>query len=200
MKIKKLVRAIIISLLTICFVKAQTIEDEINKLSGNFSGEWTSFKKDNAGNIVKTTSWKDTVTTSKPIVNDTIIYVDVLSKMIFNNLHIPEYIVKFKEGLYIKDNIILKHFFTYKNIEVAQIKLDNDTYVYSQKVEDQEFPQMGFNSATEGIHTMVKVIINIDGQEIHKIKRITTILWKDENNKIQSSQFVSLSGYHKKIN
>ena len=86
------------------------------------------------------------------------------------------------------------------NNEIEQIKLDNTTYVYSQKVEVNEFPQLGFNNAIEGTHTVVKVIINIDGQEIHKIKRITTILWKDENGSIQNTQFVSLTGYHKRIN
>jgi hypothetical protein len=195
---RKLFTVFVISLLTISFVNAQTVEDEINKLSGKYSGEWTAFKKDATGNIVKSFSWKDTLTTSEPIVNDTIIYVDVQSKMIFDNPNIPEYEMKFKEGFYIKDNKISKHFFTYMNNEVEQIKLDNDTFVYSQKVKAHEFPQMGFNSATEGTHTVVKVIINIDGQEIHKIKRITTIIWKDEDGNIQNTQFVSLTGYHKK--
>ena len=196
---KKLLTVFIISLLTISLVKAQTVEDEINKLRGNFSGEWTAFKKDATGNIVKSVSWKDTLTTSEPIANDTIIYVDVQSKMTFDNPHIPAYEMQFKEGFYVKDKKIVKHFFTYMNNEVEQIKLDNNTYVYSQKVEAHEFPQMGFNNATEGTHTVVKVIINIDGHEIHKIKRITTILWKDKNLSLQNIQFVSLSGYHKKI-
>ncbi len=200
MNTKKLMFVIIIFILTIGFAKTQTIEDEINKLSGNFVGEWTSFKNDATGNIVKSASWKDTLLASKPIKNDSILYVNVHSKMVFDNPHIPVYEVNFKEGLYFKNNVVLKHFFTYRNLEVEQIKLDNNTYAYSQKVETFEFPQMGFNSATEGTHTMVKVIVNIDGQEIHKVKRITTILWKDDNNSVQSSQFVSLSGYHKKIN
>lgn len=199
MKYKNLMTLIIVSLLIINFSYAQNIEVEKNKLIGKYTGEWQAFKKDIHNNIVESVSWKDIVTTSELIETDTLIYVNVQSKLTFDNPQIPEFEMQFKEGFYLENNKISKMFFTYMNNEIEQIKTSENTYVYTQKINNYEFAQLGFNNAIEGFHTVIKVIINSEGQEIHKIKRITTVLWYDENKKIRNLQFVSLSGFHQKI-
>ena len=119
--------------------------------------------------------------------------------MTFDNPHVPPYNMEFKEGFYLENNEIVKHFFTLANEEIEEIKIDDNTFVYSQIIAPHEFAQLGFKNAVEGKHTVTKVILNIDKTEIHKITRITTIIWKDENGELQNIQFVSMTGYHKRI-
>ncbi len=199
MKCKILLSIFILFLFAVTFLNAESFEDKVKNLSGKFSGEWTAFMKDDSGGIVESVSWKDNIETSKPVISDQLIYVVVKSKLIFDNPEIPPYEMKFNEGFYIDGKKILKHFFTYGGKEIEETEFGDNTYVFSQKVEAYEFPQLGFLTPVHGNHITVKVIVKSEDQEIHKIKRITTIVWKDEKEKLQSTQFVSLTGYHKRV-
>lgn len=179
-------------------LNAQSIEKEIQTFTGQFAGEWTAYKMNSSGEIIKSMSWKDTLTTSDPIINDTLAFVNIKSIMTFDNPNIPPYKLDFKEGFKIKNGIILFHFFTVMGTEAIETKVDNGTYVISQPVSTFELNQMGFKNVVEAKNTTVKVILMVNGTEVHKISRITTIMWK-ENEQIWTKQFLSLEGFHKRI-
>lgn len=80
-------------------VFSQSIENEINKFAGKFSGEWTTFKLNENYEVIKAISWKDTLRTDKPIINDSIAFVNIKSVMVFDNPQIPNYNMNFKEGV-----------------------------------------------------------------------------------------------------
>jgi len=42
------------------------------------------------------------------------------------------------------------------------------------------------------------VVAKEKGVETHRISRLSTVSWKDNDGKEQVSQFVSLKGYHKR--
>ena len=186
------------SLLIVTNVYGQTIESEINKLTGVYVGEWTTYKLNEKGEIVIANSWIDTLQASSPIINDTLAYVNINSIMHFENPHIPPYKMQFKEGYKISNNEILYHFFNIMGAEFKEHSINKHTYVISQQISPFELNQFGIESATEATNTTIKEIINFKGEEIHKISRISTIVWT-ENSEEKNIQFVSLKGYHKKI-
>ena len=177
---------------------SQTIESELNKLIGVFVGEWTTYKLNGKGEIVIVNSWKDTLHTNSPIINDSLAYVNVNSIMHFENEDIPPYKMQFKEGYKISDNEILCHFFNIMGTEFIEHNINNHTYVISQQISPFELNQFGIKNASEATNTTVKEIINVNGEEIHKISRISTIVWT-ENSEEKNIQFVSLKGFHKRI-
>ncbi len=59
---KKPILTVLSILLTIA-LHAQSIETELNKISGEFVGEWNLFQYSN-GEIIKAASWIDTLATT----------------------------------------------------------------------------------------------------------------------------------------
>ena len=45
---------------------------------------------------------------------------------------------------------------------------------------------------------MVKVVTREKGVETHRITRVTTVSWKDQDGKERWLHFVSLQGFHKR--
>jgi len=179
-------------------LQAQSIESELNKMSGEFVGVWTSYKYSPNGDIVKSMSWKDTVLTMNPVINDTMAYVNVKSTMTFDNTHIPPYKMEFQEGFDVSKGKIIDHFFRVMGVKSIETKVSNNTYIISQPVSSYELNQLGFSSALEAYHTTVKLTLNVSGKEVQKITRITTVVWEN-NSKTETVQFVSLEGYHERI-
>ena len=190
---------LIISCFFVISAKSQDINHRANALLGNFAGEWTSYKKNLAGDIEMVVTWKDTLRTSDLHINDSMAYVKVSSKSVFDNPSIPEYSLEFTEGFFIEDGVIGDHFFEVLGKKTIQTKLDAHTYVYSQKIEPNEFSQMRFFNVVEGYHTVVKLVLITDGVERHDISRLSTIQWIDTQGKVQNTQFVSLKGFHERI-
>lgn len=178
-------------------IKSQNIEMELNKISGKFVGEWTMFKLSDNGEKIKAYSWKDTINTSKAIINDTIAYVTVNDMMLFDDPTIPRYSMKFKEGFILNEKTP-EHFIEIKGVRYIETKINENTFVIQQPISKTELLQLGINSAIEAYNTTVKIILNQKNQEIQKITRVTTFSWKD-NNEIKSKQFVSMEGYHLKL-
>lgn len=179
-------------------VFSQSIESEINKFAGNFSGEWTAFKLDKNYEVIKAISWKDTLRTDKPIINDSLAFVNIKSIMVFDNPQIPNYNMSFKEGFKIKNSKIDTHFFTTMGIETIETKIGDNTYVISQEISPFELKQLGVNSAISATNTTVKVITLENQIEVHRISRISTITI-EHNSEQKTVQFVSLKGFHKRI-
>ena len=197
MKIKNAILIFIISMSNIVY--AQSAKEAITKLAGNYSGEWTSYMMSKEGEIIKAISWVDTLKCGEPIITDTAAYVDVFSSMVFDNPQVPPYKMAFQEGYKLKKGKVGAHYFTLMGVEQQEQKIDENTYVISKALSPFELKQMGFGSALEATTTTTKVIMEIDGTEYHKITGISTVKWK-EGSEIKLKQFVSLEGFHKKLN
>ncbi|MDP6032729.1 MAG: hypothetical protein QGI00_11705 [Candidatus Marinimicrobia bacterium] len=193
---KKPILTVLSILLTIA-LHAQSIETELNKISGEFVGEWNLFQYSN-GEIIKAASWIDTLTATNPVINDTIAYVTVKSTMTFDNSHIPPYKMEFEEGFELLDGNIVNHFFNVMGTKAIESNITENTYVIAQPISTFELNQLGFSSAIEAYHTTLKVIVIVDGVELHKVTRISTVVWESKKGN-ESVQFVSLKGYHKRI-
>lgn len=195
MKFKFLLLIYIFSSATIY---AQNVNNELNKFAGVFAGEWTTFILNENKDVVKSRSWNDTLSTINTVINDTIAFVDIKSVMIFQNPNIPAYKMDFREGFKIENGKITSHFFSVMGVESKEIKVKENTYIISQEVSPFELKQLGINKAEKGTNTSVKIIEQVNGIEVHKITRISTIL-VNENGEDKIYQFVSMTGYHKKL-
>ena len=151
--VSKTVILIFSTLLCVANASAQTIENEINKLSGKFAGEWAMYKLDENHETVKAMVWKDTLRTSKPIINDTLAYVNVNSVMVFDNPSIPSYKMNFIEGFKIKNRTIKSRFFEVRGTESVEIKISDNTYIVSQDITPFELKQLGIKSAIKATNT-----------------------------------------------
>lgn len=178
---------------------AQDVKQEMEKLNGVFAGEWTSYKKGITGEIVVANSWKDTLITEEPIKDETTVHVKVKCSYTFDNPNIPDYYLEFREGFYYEGEEIKDRFFSSGGSIIKFVQIDENTFMYNQPVHKNEFSQMRFLSGLDGTHSIIKVISDEEGQEFHRITRITTLRYLDENDKIRSTQFVSLKGYHKRL-
>jgi len=200
---KKIFGQIALTLMIACFLvipaKTQVVDDKANALLGRFAGEWTSYKKNIAGDIEMVVNWKDTLIASDLQISDSMAYVKVSSKSVFEHPSIPDYSLDFTEGFFIEEGIIGDHFFEVLGKKTTQKKIDAQSYVYSQKIETKEFSQMRFFNVVEGYHTIVKIVLITDGKERHEISRLSTIQWMDSEGKVQNTQFVSLKGFHERI-
>jgi hypothetical protein len=177
----------------------QTIEDEINKLTGEFAGEWTTYKLNESGAIVKAYSWIDTLRASDPVITKSEAYITVKGFMHFEDPNIPPYKIQFKEGFKITNGKVGAHFYTILGVESIETKISENTYVITNEISPLELPQLGFKTINQGVHTTIKVVLHVNGKEIHKISRISTITWEEEN-KEKEIQFLSMEGNHTRVN
>ena len=177
---------------------SQTIEAEINKLSGVFTGEWTTYKLNEKGEVVKVNAWQDTLRAGTPIINDTLAYVNINSVMHFENEFIPPYKMQFTEGFKLSDGEIEHHFFTIMGAEHIEHKINEHTYVITQPIMPFELKQLGITSAKTATNTTVKEIIDLNGKEVHLVTITSTIVWV-ENDEEKYTQYVSCKGYHKRM-
>lgn len=179
------------------FIYCQSVNDEINQLTGSYSGEWTSYKLNEELLPIKALGWKDTLVSSQPIINDTLAYVEIDSKMIFDDPHIPNYKLELKEGFKIEEGAILSYFISVMGEELTKTKINDSTYIISQNITPYELIQLGVDPEATGTNTTVKLIVYEGDVEIHKVSRLSTIIISEGDNK-RTIQFTSLEGYHKK--
>ena len=178
---------------------SQTVEAEINKLSGVFTGEWTTYKLNEKGEVVIVNAWQDTLRAGTPIINDTLAYVNINGILHFENEFIPPYKMQFTEGFKLSNGEIEHHFFTIMGTELIEHKINEHTYVITQPIMPFELKQLGIASAKTATNTTVKEIIDLNGEEVHLVTITSTIVWV-KNDEEKYTQYVSCKGYHKKSN
>jgi hypothetical protein len=77
-------------------------------------------------------------------------------------------------------------------------KVGENVWSYTTPAAAQELGWLGFPRNASGQHVLVKVVTNEQGTETHRISRLTTVNWKDNEGKEQMLQFVSLQGYNRR--
>lgn len=176
---------------------AQSLKEKLEDISGKYVGEWTAYKYTN-GEIVKSVSWKDTITTSTPVIKDSIAYLTINSTMTFDNPKIPNYSMKFKEGYELSNDGTIRHFFEINGVKSYQYKISDNTFIVSQPIPQNELYQIGFSKVKKANNTIVKIRLSINEKEVHKISRLSTIVIQNQDIE-EIIQFESLKGYHQKV-
>lgn len=185
---------------TVCFfanllLNAQSdLNTEITKMAGTYTGEWISYRYVD-GNLEMAMSWQDTVVTGVPIINGTMAYFNVKNKMSFDYPKMSPYQLTFQEGFELSDDNQLKHFIKYSGVKSYFEKVDKDTYVVSQPVNDFELGLLGFKSAKSAHNNTLKTVLVVNGKVTHQVIRISTVVIEGKDGD-QVIQFVSLKGYH----
>ena len=78
------------------------------------------------------------------------------------------------------------------------VKVGENVSSYITPADAQELGRLGFPNDASGQHVLVKVVTNEQGAETHRITRLTTVTWKDQEGKERTLQFVSLQGHHRR--
>ena len=175
------------------------VPKEVAAITGTYTGSWAMFGIDQAGQVVKRTTWTDVIKAENPVVKDDRAYVTTLDEMSFEGGRIPPRKVEGTEGYFLnKDGSLGDYYFeTYGKVYRMQ-RLGKDTWAYTVPADPRELGQLGFSNVSYGQHSLIKVVTNEQGAETHRISRITTVNWKDVEGKDRWIQYVSLQGIHKK--
>jgi len=199
MGIWKWIRLIVLVFAPLLGLRAQGIEEQITKMEGRFAGEWQSFKRNLNGEIEMANSWQDTLTLSEHVIQDDWAFVKAHVRYVFDNPSLATSELEYKEGFFYEQDSVTEYFYISGGEVTRYTRLDEHTFGYTKVLHQNEYKALRFLNGFEGYHTIIKSIINQGGQEVHKISRLTTVLWLDENDQVQSTQFVSLKGTRKRI-
>jgi hypothetical protein len=178
---------------------AKPLPKELRDLLGTFVGEWAIFGIDEKGQIVKKTSWTDTIKAENPVVKADRAYVTTSDEMIFEGGKLPPRKYQGTEGYLINKDGSLGDYFIESFGKITKMhKLADNIWAYGIPAAPQEIAQLGFSNITSAQHVLVKVVTLENGAQTHRITRVTTVNWRDKDGKDRCTQFVSLQGFHKK--
>ena len=180
------------------FSEGQKVPEEVKALVGTYSGSWIIYGIDANGNIVEKMKWTDTMEAKNPTVKEGRAFVETVDKMKFpGSNNFTE--MKGIEGYFLnKDGSLGDYFYETFGQVYKMIKLGKKTWAYTIPAFPNRLSFLGFNNVISGRHVMVKEVVEEDGMETHRVSRITTVNWKDNNGKIKWKQFISLQGHHKR--
>ena len=174
------------------------VPKDVEAISGTFKGSWTMFGIDGQGQVVKRGSWTDTMKADSPAIKDDRAYVTTVDEMLFEGRPAPMRI-EGKEGYLLNRDGTLGDYFIETFGQVIKMQqVAKDTWVYSVPANPRELAPLGFTNVASGRHVVVKVVTREDGVETHRISRVTTVNWKDQESKDRWIQYVSLQGFHKR--
>jgi len=177
---------------------SKQVPKEVAALQGTYAGTWTMFGIDDKGQVVKRGEWTDTVKADNPTLKDDRAYVTTVDEMLFEGRPTPMR-TEGKEGYFInKDGSLGDYFIEMVGRQVIKMQhIAPDTWVYSVPANLRELAPLGFSNVSSAGHVLVKVVSREDGVETHRITRVTTVNWKDQEGKDRWIQYVSLQGVHK---
>lgn len=178
---------------------SQKVPAEVQAIVGTFQGSWTSYTLNEKGEVVKQSAWTDTIRAEKPTATADRAFVETTDEMIFEGGRIPPQKVIGKEGYLIgKDGVLGDYFIEMFGQTIPMKKLAKDVVSYSAPAGAREFSLLG-NKFISATHVLVKITTFDQGTEIHNITRISNAQWKDSEGKERTTQFVSLTGQHRKV-
>jgi hypothetical protein len=208
---KRLMLPTIISLAFLWFIGAlrpevyarqnptKQLPKEISDLTGTFTGEWSMFGIDASGQVVKKMSWTDIIKTENPVIKGDKAFVTTIDEMSFEGGKIPPRKFQGTEGYFINQDGSLGEYFIESSGQITKMqRLEKNVWAYATAASTQEMMQLGFTNVASAQHTLLKVVIQDNGAETHRITRITTVNWKDKEGKEHWMQYISLQGFHKK--
>lgn len=173
------------------------VPEDVRMLEGTYTGEWTMYGIDGDGDIVKTVAWTDTVEAGGPQIENGRAFVTTSTVMTFEGGQIPQYTMQGREGYVLNPDGGLGHYF----IEVAgkthrMVRVGDNVWSYTASADANELISLGFPATAAGQHVLVKVVAEERGVEMHRISRLTTVRWKDDDGEEQVVSYVSLKGHH----
>lgn len=175
------------------------VPKEVKAIEGNYSGEWTLYGIDDAGETVKKFAWTDTMKATGAEVKGDRAQVSAVSEMTYEGGKIPPRKYEGKEGYFLKPDGGLGEYFIESFGQVTKMtNLGDGVWTYTAVAAEQELTSMGFPKGVKGRHVLVKVVTNEKGVETHRISRVTTVQWTDKEGKDRVTQYVSLKGFHKR--
>jgi len=177
---------------------SKQVPKEVSAIAGTFTGSWAMFGIDGQGQVVKKGAWTDTVKAENPVSKEDRSYVTTTDEMIFEGRPTPMK-VEGKEGYLVNKDGSLGDYFieTYGQV-IRMQRIGGNIWVYSAPANPRELAALGFTSVSSAQHVLVKVVTVEDGVETHRISRVTTVNWKDEEGKDRWIQYISLQGFHKR--
>jgi hypothetical protein len=179
--------------------QARQAPAEVKAIAGTYTGAWTIFGVDEAGQTVKRAAWTDVIKGENPVVRNERAFVTITDEMTFEGGRIPPRKTQGAEGYFInRDGSLGDYFFETAGQVYRFQKLSKDTWAYVVPADPRELAQLGFSNVVSGQHALIKVITSEQGVETHRISRITTVNWKDAEGKERWTQFVSMQGFHKR--
>jgi hypothetical protein len=172
---------------------------EVRDLVGTYTGSWAMFGIDAKGEVVKRVAWTDTIKAEKPEVKGDRAYVSTTDEMTFEGGKIPPIKVQGKEGYFLKKDGGLGDYFVETSGQTSRmVKVGENVWSSTTPAAAQELARLGFPKGASGQHVLVKVVTKEQRVEAHRVSRLTTVNWKDQEGKERWLQFVSLKGFHKR--
>lgn len=180
------------------FSENQELPKEVKDLLGTYTGSWIMYGIDSKGEIVEKMKWTDTIEAKNPEIKDGRAFVTTVDKMKFEG-GIPPQEINGTEGYFLnEDGSLGDYYFESFGQVYKMVKLDKETWVYSVPAIPGRLSFLGFKDVISGRHVVVKEVSKEEGTEFHRISRVTTVNWKDQDGKSRWKQFISLRGYHKR--
>jgi hypothetical protein len=175
------------------------VPKEVMALVGTYSGAWKSFGIDAQGQVVLRSAWTDTMKADRPVREPERAWVSTEDVMTFEGRPGAPFKLSGKEGYrFNRDGTLAEYFIETFGQTYRMQKLAEGIWTYAVDASTQELAQLGFPKGAAGRHVVVKVITNEAGVETHRISRVTTVSWRDNDGKERQLQYVSLQGFHQR--
>jgi len=188
------------SLVLVAPVPAENPEvpEAVKHLVGTYSGSWTMYGVDDKGGVVEKMKWTDVMEAKDPQIKDGRAFVSTLDKMEFGG-GVPTQQMAGTEGYFLqKDGSLGDYYFENHGQVVKMTRIGEKTWVYTMPAHAGRLAFLGFQNVVAGRHVLVKEITEEEGMECHRISRLTTVNWKDQEGRSRWLQFVSLQGVHRR--
>ena len=168
-------------------------------MTGTYAGSWTMYGIDAEGQVLKYSSWTDTVKAENPQLDGDQAYVLATDEMIFEDSNIPPMKVTWKEGYFVlPDGTPGDQFIETFGQTTRVIQLSENVWTSATQAHAEELASLGFPNVTSGQHVTTKVVSHEKGIETHRVTRVTTVNWMDQAGQDRWIQFVSLQGFHQR--
>ena len=181
-----------------CLDNVDMLPEEVENMVGTYLGEWTIYGLDGDGNTIPFTTWTDSAVAGNPTAEDGRAYVSVIDYMTFQP-PIPPQTVEWIEGYTVNDYGNAEDRFMEMNDRVTILyQVGESTWAYSTAADTNELVTFGFTHIVSGQHDFIKVERFTEGVETHYVSRTTTVEWRDEGGQIQTTQWMSMQGFHRR--
>ncbi len=178
---------------------SQVVPEAVRALEGTYVGSWTLFGIDQENNVVTLATWTDTIKAEAPQVDGEQAFVLTTSEMAFDGSQAPPMTFTGREGYYLMPDGSLGDYFVETFGQITKsTQLGDNVWISVSPASPDDLASYLRPNDSSGQHVTVKVVTSEAGIEIHRITRVTTVNWLDQEGQDQSLQFVSLQGFHKR--